>query len=144
MSFIPGQGGYESVIHHHKELVESANGFTLLEVLISLTIFSLGLLGLAELQLLGIHYNQRSQNITTAVILAESKIEELKVCGSSGLSSGQDLITRSEGGAGCFHRSWVISQYAGFSHLEQVEVKVLWSERGEDHTICLESVVSEE
>ena len=56
---------------------ESA-GFTLIEVMVTLVILSVAILALAKLQISAIRGNILSQNMTTAVALAEKKIEELK------------------------------------------------------------------
>ena len=52
-------------------------GFTLIETLISLMIFSVGLLGLSGLTTVIIYGNILSQKITMATILAHDKIEDL-------------------------------------------------------------------
>ena len=53
-------------------------GFTLVEVMISLVILSVGSLGLAPLTLSIIKANSLSNQMTRATILAEDKMEELK------------------------------------------------------------------
>lgn len=52
-------------------------GFTLLEVMISLVILSIGLLGLAALTATVIKTNSFSDDFTTATTLAQDKLEEL-------------------------------------------------------------------
>lgn len=53
-------------------------GFTLLEVLVALFVLSLGLLGLAGLQTLGIKFNQQSYQRTQAVILAYDMFDRMR------------------------------------------------------------------
>lgn len=60
---------------------ERAWGFTLLEVMVSLVILSVGLLGLASQTVSVIKANSLSDNITRATALAEDKLEELKRLG---------------------------------------------------------------
>jgi len=52
-------------------------GFTLLEILIALTIFAFGLLGIAGLQIRAISYNAGSNVRTTISTIAQSVMEEI-------------------------------------------------------------------
>ena len=56
-------------------------GFTLVEIMISLVILSVGLLGLASQTLSVIKANSLSDQMTRATVLAEDKMEELKRLG---------------------------------------------------------------
>ncbi len=53
-------------------------GFTLLEVMVSLVIIAVGLLGLSSLTVSMIQGNVFSDKLTTATILAQDKLEELE------------------------------------------------------------------
>jgi len=52
-------------------------GFTLLEVLISLAVFSIGVLAVVALQTSAIQGNSSANHMTEASILAQDKVEEL-------------------------------------------------------------------
>jgi len=52
------------------------SGFTLIEVLIALTVFAIGLLALAGMQITGIQGNSSAQSITAKVALADGVIDE--------------------------------------------------------------------
>ncbi|SHI49624.1 type IV pilus assembly protein PilV [Malonomonas rubra DSM 5091] len=52
------------------------SGFTLVEVLVALTIFSIGLLALAGMQITGITGNTRAQSLTAKTALADGVVEE--------------------------------------------------------------------
>jgi type IV pilus modification protein PilV len=72
-------------------------GFTLIEVLISMTIFSFGILAIINMQLLSASINNKARGMTEGVIIAQNKIEEL-----STLSYDHDLLkdTNTNGLAG--------------------------------------------
>jgi len=59
-----------------EEVGGNQQGFTLVEVLVALTIFAIGLLALAGMQITGIQGNSRSQSVSAKVALADGVIEE--------------------------------------------------------------------
>ncbi len=54
-------------------------GFSLVELLVALTIFSLGMLGIMAMQLTSINANRRSYTMSEALNFAESKLEEIRL-----------------------------------------------------------------
>lgn len=70
---------------------QNEKGFTLIEVLISMTIFSFGVLAIINMQLLSASINVKARGMTEAVIFAQNKIEEL-----SALSYDDDLLKDSD------------------------------------------------
>jgi len=61
-----------------KRLFSNQKGFTLLEVLIAITILSVGLLALAEMTVYVIRSNAVGNKVTDATVLAQDKLEKLK------------------------------------------------------------------
>ena len=59
-------------------LLSNGKGFTLLEVLIALTVFSVGLLAMGEMTMHVIRNGALGKKMTEASIMAENKLEELK------------------------------------------------------------------
>lgn len=130
---------------YHRE--NKVDGFTLLEVVIALTILSVALLGLAELQIVAIKGNKKARDLTSAVILAEKKIEELKNTGFDNLSAGtfddaNNPINEVGADGGIFNRSWEIDDYADSSNMKRVSVTIEWADA--NHSISLSTVLSED
>jgi len=59
-----------------KRAICGESGFTLIEVLIALTVFAVGLIALAGMQITAIQGNSSSQSISAKVALADGVIEE--------------------------------------------------------------------
>lgn len=70
--------------------ISNQNGFTLLELLIALTILAIGLLGLAGLHIAAINGNVSGFKLSAAAAVAQQRIEELKSLdtSSAALSAG--------------------------------------------------------
>jgi len=64
-----------------------AEGFSLLETLVAVSVFAVGIGSLAQLIVLATHLNQRSKAVTVAALLAQEKIEQLKA-----VAWGTDLL----------------------------------------------------
>jgi len=68
-------------------------GFSLVELLVALTIFAIGLLALAGMQITGIQGNSRAQSVSAKVALADGVIEEFLAM------DGDDPALESDAGA---------------------------------------------
>ena len=62
-------------------------GFTLLEILVAITVLSIGLLGMAGLTTNIIHGNMLSKKVTTATTLGQDRMEHFRRLGYSALPS---------------------------------------------------------
>ena len=60
-----------------KRISTYEQGFTLIEILIAITVFAIGILAVGKMQITAIQGNSRANQLTEAVTLAQSKIEEL-------------------------------------------------------------------
>lgn len=61
-----------------RKFIGSNKGFTLIEVLVAITIFAIGLLGLAGMQVTAIKGGSTAQRVTTAVALADGIVENIQ------------------------------------------------------------------
>lgn len=65
------------VVNHKKKRNSNENGFTLIEVLIAMVIFSIGILGVVKMQISAIQGNATAMKITEKYFLASNQIETL-------------------------------------------------------------------
>lgn len=80
-------------------MTRAESGVSLFEVLITVVVVSIGLLGLAGLQFAGLHVADSAQDHTLATLLAQDIAERIKA-NSDGTAAGDyDMVTLSTGGA---------------------------------------------
>jgi prepilin-type N-terminal cleavage/methylation domain-containing protein len=126
--------------------LKDKQGFTLVEFLVATAILSVGLLALINLQWMSIRGNHDSKEMTTAVLLAEKKMEKLKNTPYSSLPIGTFYDTNSMDGleqsGGIFTRSWIIQKYEGSNFMKMISVNVAWILKGQTHNATLQTVIS--
>ncbi len=129
-------------------------GFTLLEVLIAISIFAVGVLAVATMQISATRGNRLGNELTQATSLAQMQIEELKGADTgdpvdclvglpTGLPNGNyndpnNPIDETGANGGIFTRSWVIAANTACSRL--VTVTVAWTIGGNTYDVVLSTV----
>jgi type IV pilus assembly protein PilV len=107
-------------------------GFSLVELLIAVSIFSIGILAVATMQISAIGGNRLGNELTEATYLGQDKMEELK--------NSTDVASQPDGNdqQGIFNRSWQITPVTGNSQL--VTVTVAWTVAGNNHDVVLSTI----
>jgi len=129
-------------------------GFTLLEVLIAISVFSIGILAVAAMQGSATRGNRLGNELTQATSLAQMQIEELKGADTgdpidclvglpTGLPNGNyndpnNPIDETGQNGGIFTRSWVVAANTACSRL--VTVTVSWTIGGNTYDVVLSTV----
>ena len=67
--------------------IRDTRGFTLIEIMIAVTLLAIGLLGMAGLTVGIMRGNTLSNQVTTATALAQDKMEDIKRAGYSGAAT---------------------------------------------------------
>jgi len=116
-----------------KKVCDNQSGFTLLEVLIAISILTVGLLGVAQMQIMGIKGNYFSGNTTAALSLAEEKMEDLlgKSYTDAELASGNNPdannpIDETGQAGGIYSRMWTVTDNTPIIDTKEVTVSVSW------------------
>lgn len=118
-----------------------AAGFTLIEILVGMSIFSVAVLGLAAGTVGVIRANQTSHLRTSAINLAQGKLEELKAMTAtafSGLSCPCSDNPVSSGAS--FNRTWVITQGSPVAGVNRIDVTVTWTDYANQNVTVSSSV----
>jgi len=116
---------------------KTSRGFTLLEMMIAMTILSVALLGLGQMMLLSIRGNSFGNKVTEATTFAQDKMEELRTVDWNGLQDGNDTISGFQGIQ--YQRAWTVVP-AGT--MKTVNLAVSWND-GNDHLIRITSVIND-
>ena len=108
-------------------------GFTLVEILIAITIFCFAVLGLAIGTVSVIRTNQTSHLRANAVNLAQARLEELRAMTSaafSGLScpSSTPCSDNAVASGVTFTRQWWITANSPVAGVNRIDVTVNWSD----------------
>ncbi|MEP7027474.1 MAG: prepilin-type N-terminal cleavage/methylation domain-containing protein [Candidatus Eisenbacteria bacterium] len=109
-------------------------GFSIIELMVALTVLGLGILGIAAVFPLGSQMQVRDRMRTSGADLAQQKMEQLRneawagsnmTDGVHPASTGETLSMSNEGS---FNRRWtVVTQAGAFSEMKQVTVRVRWT-----------------
>jgi len=115
--------------------INKDDGFTLVEILIAITIFSLAVLGLAIGTVSVVRTNQTSHLRASAVNLAQARLEELRAMTTTAFSS---LDCPSYSTTGCsdsaaasgttFSRSWQITKNSPVTGVNRIDVRIDWTD----------------
>jgi prepilin-type N-terminal cleavage/methylation domain-containing protein len=114
-------------------LKQDAAGFTLLEVLVALTVLSVALLGLLGLATVAIKGNASSKMIASGTMLAQDKLEDMRRLGYNATLSSTTTVTEafsSIAGYPLFQRVTVIQVNAPAAGMQTVTTTVSWNSPG--------------
>lgn len=114
-----------------------SKGFTLIEIMVAMTLFAIAILGLAVGAGSIMRANHTSYNYTVATGLAQDKIEELKA--QSVFISGGDLKTLNSVN---YNRSWTVFPNTPVLGVKKIQVTVTWTDYA-NRTLTISSAVKQ-
>lgn len=103
-------------------------GFTLIEIVISMAILAIGLVGILSLFPVGFDSARRSINLTQAALYAQEKLAQIKRDGF------QDLVSK-KGDFADPNYKWelVVSDETPAGYLKKAELTVTWNYKNKPH-----------
>ena len=113
--------------HDGKRQRSKEKGYTLIEVLISLTIFSVGMLAVASMQIMGINGNKTAKFHTNASNWSGDRIERLMALDydDTNLASGSAV-------EGSYNIAWTVTDNQLLNNVKTIAVTVSWKDRDTD------------
>ena len=115
-------------------------GFTLIEMMITLVILSVGLMALAGLQVAAIKGNASAKRMTAATALADAKLEALKDTPYANLQSESSTAVAAAGLN--FTRQVTVTPNSPTPATTTVRVVVTWTEGAKSYTVPLSTIIS--
>jgi len=125
-----------------KALWKDDGGFSLLEVVVAMLILTIGLLGMAMLQLSAIQGNAYSQKVTEANALIANKIEEYRQMPFNDIESNEEEDVRLHGSdTTLYTRRTTVEDNTPAAGLKTITVEVGWVD-DQPRTISFQTVIS--
>ena len=131
----------------------SAPGFTLVEILVSVLIITLGLCSAIYLQTMSIKQGTRADNLTVASLLAEYEIERLKTFTNyneipEAIAASEERLTREGEACGsdssmCFIRTTTLASKTPTNRSHTVTVTVTWSNATGPEKVVYEAILTD-
>jgi prepilin-type N-terminal cleavage/methylation domain-containing protein len=124
-------------------VIKDKKGFTILELLIGISILAIGILATTKMQWWTVRNNTSGNVITQANMLAQAQVETLKNQGISALVPGnyndpKNPVKKDGKAGGIYNRSWTIANYSAFSR--QITVTIGWTRLGGARSVVLTSL----
>lgn len=125
--------------------MKESQGFTLIELVVALLVFTIGVMGFMKLQGEGIRGNAFGQQLSTAISLAQNQAEALVQDGvsSANLNFGNHAAASVTRSGIAYDLAWTVSSMGDASAPRQVDLTVTWRERLIPHHATLSFVTAE-
>ena len=112
-------------------------GFSLLEVLFALTFLAVGIMAVASMIPAGTRGVSQSRVLTTGLMAAQVKMEELRGTNFTTLNPGTFSDTTS-----VFTRTWVVTDSVPMAGCKRIQVTSRWTDSHGNQTTALTSYVT--
>ena len=109
--------------------------------MLALVVLTIGVLALADLQVISSHGNTSSKNTTAAISLAEQKLEAIK--GSLYGNIVAEAPTQVTASGLTFTRQVTVTDNSPAANVKTVKVIVTWSDASGTHTIPMATIISQ-
>lgn len=123
-------------------IIQSLRGFTLIETLVALTVFSIGMLGTANLVGVLIYSSTLSHTRTTATLLAQDTLEALRNTAYTDIASAEETVVATN--AVRYTRTTTVRTDHPAAGMKTVDVTMRWYTRKHtQRTVVLTTIVTE-
>jgi prepilin-type N-terminal cleavage/methylation domain-containing protein len=124
----------------NQRTVDNQRGFTLLEILIAIFIFAIGMLAVATMQISGLQGNATASVHTGAVAWGKDRVEKLitRSYDHADLVGGAPPgVTHPTVTEGRYNISWTVTDDAPVNNIKTVVITVTWQDRGLNKSLVL-------
>ncbi len=113
----------------------NCDGFSIMETLIALSIFTIGILAVASLVLAAIGENASARRVTEATALAEDRLEQLMAVSYDSLAGNNVKI-------GAYEVVWDVAENVISPQTKLITVIVSWQYRGKQRNVTIRHLFS--
>lgn len=122
-------------LNHSKEEPVNEKGFTIIEVMVVIGIFAIGILAVASMQVSAFQGNRSATLRTIAITLASEQMEDL-------ITTDYGLIVSGNRTEDNFNISWTVTNDTPLSGTKTIAVTVTWNDRGESRNVDLSYIIA--
>ena len=112
------------------------DGFTLIEVLVSISLLTIALLGLCGATVMAMKGNSLSQMSTKATVMAKDKMEGLKNLNYTQITGGSDTPEAN------YTRQWTVTNDSPVTDTKTIAVTVSWTWQGLARNVTLNTIIT--
>lgn len=112
------------------------DGFTLVEVLVSISLLTIALLGLCGATVMAMKGNSLSQMSTKATVMAKDKMEGLKNLNYTQITGGADTPEAN------YTRQWTVTNNAPVTDAKTIAVTVSWTWQSLARNVTLNTIIT--
>ena len=113
----------------------NCDGFSIMETLIALSIFTIGILAVATLVLSAIGENASARRVTEATALAEGRLEQLMALTYDAIGGGTDKV-------GAYEVVWQVAEDVIVDQTKSITVTVSWQYLGKHRNVTIRHLFS--
>ncbi|MBN1932207.1 MAG: prepilin-type N-terminal cleavage/methylation domain-containing protein [Desulfobacterales bacterium] len=124
------------VLTHFKPRANNEKGFTLIEVLLVMGVFAIGILAVASMEITAFQGNRSARLRTEAATRASEYLEGLVFQGYSAISNG----SATEGDIGLL---WTVLNNTPINDTKTITVTASWNDRGELRNVVFSYIITD-
>jgi type IV pilus assembly protein PilV len=110
-------------------------GFSLIEVVIALSVFSIGILAVASLVISSIDENASARRVTEATALAEDRLERMMALPYENINDGEST-------EGAYTVSWDVAEDVMVEQTKSITITVTWRYHGSARKVIIQQLMA--
>ena len=122
--------------HHLNVISDAENGFTLIETMLALGIFAIGILAVAAMQITAFHGNRSARLQTEAITLSSQHLEEMVSGPYAGIIDGSETVRD-------FNLDWIVTNDSPVANTKKIIMTTSWGDRGGQKNIQFSYIVTD-
>ena len=123
-------------------LLADNGGFSFIDLMLSMVVLTIGVLAMADLQVIATRSNNSSKSMAAALTIATAKMEEIKDKGFTSIVAEAPVSVPDAASGLTFTRQVTVTIDSPIAGSKTVKVIVTWSDAKGTHTIPMATVIA--